>query len=196
MKLKPFCLVFVVLLATPALATTVIDTYPSWDGNVTVGWLATAQTFTAPADNVLLNYKFAVAPRSGNGNVNFSIYNWGGGPVGVPLYSAVLPWTTVGGDVLVSGINLALTTGNLYGADIDLLGYSGASVHFTGNNPYGGGGGWWWDGSSWFNYTFDGLDHKFRAEFEGRPVVPEPATLLLLGSSLAGLAAWRRKSKR
>lgn len=189
MKLKTVSLVLsLVLCASPALAVTVIDTYPSWTGFTTSGWEATAQTFTAPTDNVLSNYKFGIAGRSVDGTLDFSIFAWSGvGQVGPALYSVTTPWTTAGGDILISGINLALTTGSLYGAVIDLGSYGGSSVHYESDAYSGGHGFWGYDGVTWTE--FSGLDHQFRAEFGADAVVPEPGTVLLLGSGLAGLAA-------
>jgi hypothetical protein len=174
-----------VLFASPALATTIIDTYPSWDGFTSSGYNNAAQSFTAPTDNVLLSYQFGIAPRSSDGTLSFSIYNWfGGGPAGSALYGGSLPWTTASTDILVSGIGLTLTTGNQYGAVIDYLGYSGLQVHHLSIDAYSG-------GNAFFSFSsFPEFDLEFRAEFGGTPAVPEPATLLLLGAGLAGLAAW------
>jgi len=183
------------LFANSALANTTIDTYPSWNGNITSGWTFTAQTFTAPSDNVLLDYQFGITPRSVDSTLNFSIYEWSGsGQVGLALYSAVLPWTTTSTDILVSGINLLLTTGNLYGAVIDLQGYSSQSVHYESNAYPGGNGFWSVNGVSWNN--FPDLDHQFRANFGSGASVPEPATMLLMGVGLAGLAGTRLRRKK
>ena len=176
--------------ATPSSATTIIDTYPFWDGaGVTSGWKLTAQTITAPLDSVLVGYRFALDPRPGGGTVGFSVREWGlTGPIGPELYSTTAPWPETGGDIDLTGIDLSLTTGTLYGMVVDLLGYGGYSVHFITFSPYSGGSGFWSDGTTW--QSFPSLDHRFRAEFEA---APEPGTSLLLAAGLGLLYRSRRR---
>ena len=108
--------------------------------------------------------------------------------MGNALYSQTLNWGTNDQTFDVTGINLSLTPGQLYGADIDLQGYSGNSIYFQFNeqgypgyitrvyNPAFGG---WND--------IPGTNQYFIADFAG---VPEPSTLILFGSSLTVL--WRK----
>ncbi|MCG3127322.1 MAG: hypothetical protein CHACPFDD_02180 [Phycisphaerae bacterium] len=188
MKRHLVCAGLSIAFVAAAAANTIIDTYPDWDGNVTNGWLKIAQTVTVPADNVLDNWKFALNPPGGQNTILFEIYEWDNsvGPIGPVLYSSIEAWPAAGGDVLVDNINLPLTTGNLYGAIVDLQGYAGQSVHFQVNQfSYTGGDASWFDGATW-NFLNSGWNTKFRAEF-----TPEPATLLTL--SVAALALLRRR---
>ena len=187
-------LVFVLSRDRPARASAdiVINTYPDWDGNVTNGWVAIAQSFIAPSDNVLDNWKFALAPLpGGQHSVAFDIYAWSDltGPVGSSLYSSVEAWPAGGGDVLVDNIALSLTPGNLYAGVVDLQGYSGPSVHYQFNQfSYTGGDASWLDGGTEWHFLNSGWNTKFRAEF-----VPEPSTLLILTLGAAGLLIRRRR---
>ncbi len=189
--------VAVAFSSTAAHGSLTIDTYPYWDGNITRGWNAAAQSFTAPADEPLNSWQFTLAPRSGGGTVNFSIYDWtASGPVGTALFSQNESWPVAGGNVLVSGINLALVPGKLYGAEIDLLGYSGSSVNFMYNQTgYSGGNGFWDEYSgSWYNLA--GTNLEFSAVFGSSSSVPEPSTLIvwsLLGTLAIGLGWWRKR---
>ena len=174
-----------------------INTMPYWDNNITNGWLAQAQTFEAPSQacNVLSEWEFELAGRTSPGQVTFNIYQWGAtGPVGNPLYSQTLNWGTSAHLFDVNNINLQLTPGQLYGADIDLQGYSGPSVYYQFNQTgYPGHDAWWYnpDFGGWTDYA--GTNQYFMANFTG---VPEPGSLLLLGSSLLGAAGILRRKIR
>jgi hypothetical protein len=178
-------------LACTSSANIVVNTYPDWDGSVTNGWVAIAQSFTAPSDNVLDNWMFALAPLPGGQNsVTFNIYAWSDltGPVGSSLYSSVEAWPAGGGDVLVDNIALSLTPGNLYAAVVHLQGYSGLSVQFQFNQfSYTDGDASWLDGGTDWHFLNSGWNTKFRAEF-----VPEPSTPLILTFGAAGLLIRRR----
>ena len=113
----------------------VIDTYPFWDNNITNGWFAIAQSFVVnPVDNKLNTYKFAIA--GGSGSLNFSIVPWNinTGPTGAAVYSTVVGWPGVDGDVTLNGINTVLTANATYAAIVDLNGSSSQSVHWMANN--------------------------------------------------------------
>jgi len=166
----------VVLLAGTALADTFIDTYSDWTGDFTEGnWIATAQTFRAPADNVLVSFRLGIQPRSVDGNLIFSIYAWEGmGPVGMALYSTTLPWNKDTNEILIPGIRLTLTTGTLYGAIIDLQVPKLNSVHWESDCYTGGNAFWTMDMTTWQNFD-NSLDLQFNAEFE--TVSPSPVTI-------------------
>lgn len=175
-----------------------INTIPYWDGSVTLGWLAAAQTFAAPSPscNVLSNYEFALAGRTMPGDVQFSIYRWAsGGPSGSALFTTTLLWGTSPGLFDISGINLTLIPGQLYGADVNLLGYSGRSLYFDGNQMGDPGGTAWWYNPANGGWNIEpGLNDYFKADF--RQPTPESPTLalLLLGLALASLKFMRSRA--
>jgi len=151
-------------LAGPALAQTIIDTYPYWDNNITNGWARMAQSFIAPTDNVLETYTFGF--DGSNVNIQVDVYEWDEtvGEVGPSLYSTQVVGNP--GDITLSNINLALNSGTRYALVFDFQGYSGPSIHYMLNdtgNP--GGDASWWNGS--WQYLNSGWNTKFRAEFSG-----------------------------
>lgn len=173
-------IIAIVLSASSVLASTFIDTYISPTGSVTDNYTGIAQTFVAPADNVLESFTFGIAPRSVNGSLSFSIYEWSGqSPAGTALYSVAVDWPIVTSDIHVSGINLILTTGGLYAAVIDLQGYNLNSVHYVESDLYAGGNGFWTrDLTQWIGIPE--YDLLFQAEFTAKmpdpdPPVPEPS---------------------
>lgn len=150
--------------ATPSFADRTIDTYPFWDGNITDGWNAVAQSFVVDSNNVLRDYKFGYE-RSGI-PIQFDIFAWDEtiGPVGNSLYST--SFTSVAGDNLVNNINLTLSSGSMYAAIVDTGNQVGQGVHWMTNvdgNPEGD--------ASWFNGTWQffnsGWSTKFMANFTG-----------------------------
>lgn len=158
------------LSPTGARGQTVIDTFPDWTGSITSGWAATAQTITAPAiDNVLVDYRFELAPRPSDAQAAFTVYQWGStGPILPPLFTTNFTWPSTGGVVDITNINVTMTSGAVYGIAIDFLGYTGQSVHFNANRiSYTGGNGWWTTDPSGAWVKFSGLNHKFRAVLTG-----------------------------
>ena len=169
-----------------------VNTEPFWDGNITNGWLAQAQTFEAPSTscNMLLNWEFAMAGRSSPGQVTFNIYEWSSGPVGSALYSTVLNWGTSNATYDVNNINVPLIPGQLYGAEVDFQGYTGQSIYFQANQTGYPGFDGWWDNGTWFD--FPGLQTYFQANFGS--TVPEPGTFIMLVSGVLGaVGVLRRK---
>jgi hypothetical protein len=166
-----------------------INTEPFWDNNITSGWNAQAQTFEAPSANcnVLSSWEFKLA--AGGSQVTFNIYQWGSsGPIGSALYSQTFNW---GDTIDVNNINLLLTPGQLYGAELDFHGYNGPSVYFNFNQTGYPGFDGWWDMSNEAWQDVPGTNQYFMANFTSG--VPEPGSFLLFGSSLLGIAGVLRR---
>jgi len=177
-------------------SATVINTYPDWDGTITYGWDAVAQSFVAPADSTLLSWKFGIAPATNgipNNKVLFQIVPWdqSSGPAGAALFSREVAWASAGGDILVDNIGLTLTPGSRYAAIVNLEGGSEVqSVHFQLNqNSYNGGNASWFSAPNSWQYLDSTWNTQFRAEFA---TIPEPSTLLFILLSLPMLLGRRR----
>ncbi len=174
-----------------ASATTVIGTYPNWDGSQTAGYSASAQSFTVPVQDTLLSdFTFRLA---GSGtSYQFSIVDLVAGlPTGNTLFSSASPWSD--GDQTISGINLALSPNQQYAAVIDFQGYTAVSVDFdwpASSDLYPGGTGFWFSPYQLKWVTFPNADLLFKADFVA---APEPSTFLMIGFGCTVLMAFRQR---
>jgi hypothetical protein len=110
------------------------------------------------------------------------------------MYSQTLNWGTSDQLFDITNINLALTPGQLYGAEIDLQGYSDQSVFYNFNQTgYPGFDGWWYNPAFGGWNDVGGTNQYFMADFAS---VPEPGSLVLFASSLLGVAGVLRRRIR
>jgi len=173
----------------------IINTYPDWDGNVTLSYSRVAQSFLAPTDNILASWQFTLASIPAATNVLFQIVPWNpnSGPSGAALFTRNLRWPAQGGDVLVDNINLTLTPGSSYAALIDFNGYRGQSVFFEYNqNSYNHGNASWFGG---INPTWVYLNSTYNTEFKAEFLVPEPTNLLTLALAATALLRYLARTR-
>lgn len=167
--------------------------------------LTSADDFTVAATTNIDSVGFYFNNYNGiagwNGQISYAIRANNGGNVGAVLASGTgLNVTPVQG-----GFNWCCGTNNSYLVTFDLQ----AAFNAIGGQTYwlelGGAGGpspWWVTSSSHtgnagrtYGGQGTGSDFAFYLADDGRQSVPEPASLALVGLSLAGLAAARRRKQ-
>ena len=140
--------------------------------------------------------------------IHIAITEWDGSSPQTPLGQIDTTLTVNGGkgwmnfdflsqDVLLSDETMyaiLLTNDLLYSSPPDPYRNTGINVQWD-TNPYDRGGLWNYNGTQWIPWPYGNLNADAAFETWMKPV-PEPATILLFGFGLAGLAGLRRKFRK
>ena len=220
-----FVAVLAMLFVGQVEAVTIIDTTPGWDGINSIGFFGEpnfatwGQTFTTNAtDTILDNFTFWLDDALNFDFVDFAAYvmAWDGSKAtgSVLFQSAPLSTTNNGGQdgmeqftLNTGGVGLA--PNQQYVAFFSASNFfdsaeGAASMGFLGINVYAGGGFVFAGNGS--NFSLLTQNNVWNTSFHedvafvvslssaGQPI-PEPSTLLLVGTGLVGLAAYRRKRR-
>jgi hypothetical protein len=169
-----------------------IDTSLSWDGHINVDWVGSGQSLTVDAvENHFESIGFYFDAESTGKTFDFILSDAMNG--GNTLFTTSFN--------VISGINVIdidqdVTANSTIYALIDYNDFMGATAHFSVTDVYAG-------GQSVFGRVgsmtgkYPSFDHRFVATFSsGGAPVPVPATMLLLGTGLAGLVGARLRRKK
>lgn len=194
MKISKFAssalLLSAIAAAPSALALTIIDTNPTWDGAVNFGWLGSGQSVTVPAtDTTLTSFTVYADPASAGQQFDFYIFDAQNG--GTTLFS--VPNFVMAAGANTVNVNQSFTGGSQIFLQFDYNGFSGSALHFSYVDGYAGGNSSF--GAVGSQSDWPTLDHRFIAEFTGggTPTPDAGSMASLLGLGLAGLSLVRRK---
>ncbi len=198
-----------ILFGMTLSANTVIGDLGSGSPAHALGNRFIGQVFTVPTpDNILDTWQFSVAGFvAGQGtttDISVIIADYPGLTSGITShYGTSVPWPATTSVVTLSGLNLALNSGQTYVTIYDIGNYSGLTIGFYGSNLYAGGQGLFGQSFAGLETSapgFANLDTDFAATFLGTTAspVPEPSffPILLLSALAAGCKQRLDKQRR
>ncbi len=165
-----------------------IDTNAGWDGSTNSGWYGSGQSLSVDSiENHFDSIGFYFDIDSYGNTFDFILSDQLNG--GGTLFSTSF---VVSNGINIIDIDLDMTANSTIFALMDYNGFNGRTAQFSFTDSYAGGNSSFGPIGSQSDYK--GLDHRFIAEFSsGANAVPEPGTMLLMGTGLLGLVGYSRK---